>query len=956
MGVFNSRFGRKLPLQALLVVPFLLQLAGTTALIGYLSYRNSQKAVNHLAMELRSELTARIQQEVSTYVQSPFIINDLNAIALRSGDLDPSAQKGAYLFWKQARSLPANNLIYCGAEDGSFMGVGRTKDGKNLELLLTKTGPSGYFRYYDLDEDGNRSSQFRVLDQDYNPRIRPWYQRATQSRKPGWSDIYLDFDDRVPVLTASTPVYSNRNGRLLGVCATDFIPSRELNRFLGSLKVGKTGETFILARTGELIASSTADEESLLLGGGEDTQLLPARDSQNPLVGATARYLEQRFGDLRQIDQVQQLEFRLPGGDRQFAQVSPFRDEYGLDWLIVVAVPEADFMAEINANNRLTRWLSLGALVLATGIGVLTSRWIARPILKLNRAARAIAAGDLEQTVEVNPIAELETLGQSFNQMAHQLRESFDLLEQRVQERTAELAESNRQLELAKEKAEVANAAKSTFIANMSHELRSPLNAVLGFSQLALRSGNLSPDQRENISIIYRSGEYLLTLINNILDISKIEAGKTTLNPKSFNLHRLLSDLEDMLYLRAESKDLLLTITRSDDLPQYIQADEVKLRQVLINLLSNGIKFTQAGSVSLHVSTQPPGHIPLARPAQMLPAATLPIYFEVRDTGVGIAPEELPHLFEAFTQTQAGKESQEGTGLGLAISHKFIQLMGGDIAVSSERGVGTAIAFYIQASLSETAPLDLQPARRRVLGLAPGQPTYRILVVDDKEVNRRLLVKLLSPLGFEVREAANGLEGVEIWDTWEPHLIWMDMRMPVMDGYEATQRIKATTKGQATAVIALTASVLEEEKVVILSAGCDDFLRKPFQEQSIFDAIAKHLGVAFLYEEQEFDHPAQEPPPPLHSPDAQLLPDAWKAAFYNAALEADSAQVQGLIAEIATSHAALAQELSQWSHQFRFDKMLEWVEALSVPAASVADISNISNISDIANISDVEQP
>jgi signal transduction histidine kinase/DNA-binding NarL/FixJ family response regulator len=938
MGVFNLRFGRKLPLQALLVVPFLLQLAGTVGLISYLSYRNSQRAVNHLALELRNQLTARIQQEVSTYVQSPFVINDLNAIALQNGDLDPSAHEGDYLFWKQARSFPANNLIYCGVEDGSFMGVGRFEGGTSLYTLLSKPGPQGYYRYYDISQVGDRSTQFRALDQQYDPRLRPWYQKTRQQQKPNWSEIYLDFDDQVPVLTASTPVYEEGSGQLLGVCATDFIPSIELNRFLNQLKVGKTGETFILSRSGELIASSTADEESLLFGSGENIKLLPASQSKNLLVKATVDYLQQRFDSLHQVDQVQQLEFRLPGGVRQFAQVSPFRDEYGLDWLIVVAVPESDFMAEINANNRLTQWLSLGALALATGIGVLTSRWIVRPILKLNQAAQAIAEGDLEQTVEVKGIAELETLAQSFNQMGHQLHEAFDTLEQRVQERTAELAESNQQLELAKEKAEVANEAKSTFIANMSHELRSPLNAVLGFSQLALRSNHLSPDQRENIGIIYRSGEYLLTLINNILDISKIEAGKTTLNLKSFNLHRLLSDLEDMLYLRAESKNLLLTVTRSDDLPQYIQTDEVKLRQVLINLLSNGIKFTQTGSVSLHVSTHPPSSTPLVLPAQTLPAATLPIYFEVRDTGVGIAPEELSCVFEAFTQTQAGKESQEGTGLGLAISRKFIQLMGGDIAVCSELGVGTAIAFYIQASLSETAPLDLQPARQRVLGLAPGQPTYRILVVDDKEVNRRLLVKLLSPLGFEVREACNGLEGLEIWDAWEPHLIWMDMRMPVMDGYEATQRIKSTTKGQATAVIALTASVLEEEKVVILSAGCDDFLRKPFQEQTIFDAIAKHLGVVFLYEESASDSPEQAPPADLHSSDLPDLPDAWKTALYHATLEADSAQVDGLIAEISATHATLAQELSQWSHQFRFDKILEWVEALSIPTAAISDV------------------
>ena len=222
--------------------------------------------------------------------------------------------------------------------------------------------------------------------------------------------------------------------------------------------------------------------------------------------------------------------------------------------------------------------------------------------------------------------------------------------------------------------------------------------------------------------------------------------------------------------------------------------------------------------------------------------------FSVSDTGVGISSTELSKLFEAFSQTESGREAQEGTGLGLAISRQFVQLMGGDITVESQLGTGTTFNFSIQAQLGkETSNEDAD--LRRVIAIAPNQPTYKILIVDDKAINRQLLLRLLAPLGFEIKEASNGQEAIAIWDEWEPHLIWMDMRMPVMDGYEATRYIKATTKGNATAVIALTASVLEEEKAIVISAGCDDFVRKPFKERMIFEMLTKHLGVQYIYEE-----------------------------------------------------------------------------------------------------------
>ena len=487
-------------------------------------------------------------------------------------------------------------------------------------------------------------------------------------------------------------------------------------------------------------------------------------------------------------------------------------------------------------------------------------------------------------------------------------------------------------LRQAMEASEAANIAKSQFLANMSHELRTPLNVILGFTQVLSRDPTLTPDQRENLETIRRSGDHLLSLINDVLDLSKIEAGHSTLEETSFDLMALLHTLRTMLAERASAKGLTLSLEIAPEVPQYIFADAPKLRQILLNLVGNAIKFTEDGRVTLTVTLLEAlgqGAAAAAPDSALSPAVIL--QFQVTDTGVGIDPEELDTIFDAFVQAKAGRAAVQGTGLGLTISHKLVELMEGRLYFSSQLGQGSTFAFTIKACSASGVHPQPEGPHQVVIGLAPGYVQRRILVVDDQAENRQLLVKLLRQVGLEVREASNGEAAVQLWQAWQPDLTWMDIRMPGVDGYEATRQIRALEPESASIIIALTAQASQSDRTLALAAGCNDYISKPFQENTLFLKMAEYLGLEYLYADGETAFQARQPgasgaegcdPLSLEALDLSGLSPGWLSALENAAICGDDQAITELTAQIPPDLKAWGTCLNNLAQQFQFEQIL----------------------------------
>lgn len=502
------------------------------------------------------------------------------------------------------------------------------------------------------------------------------------------------------------------------------------------------------------------------------------------------------------------------------------------------------------------------------------------------------------------------------------LRHLNEELERRVTERTLEL-------EKARHNAENANKAKSSFLANMSHELRTPLNAILGFSQLMTHDTDLSEKQRRNLATINRSGEHLLQLINNVLDMAKIESGHTTINASFFDLHRLIEDISNMFKLPALGKNLGLSVTYAPNLPRYISADEGKVRQILINLLGNAIKFTSSGEIKFSVEGLSSQAL-ASKSESSKEGCSGYLLFKVEDTGAGMTNDELEMLFKPFQQTSSGQNQAGGTGLGLSISRQFAQLMGGDLkAESPGHCLGATFTLEIPVIISEAETYESRTVSSTdVLGRLPSEKNHRILIAEDVEINRVLLQDLLAHWDFDVRSASNGKEALKICAEWDPDLIFMDMRMPVMDGYEAIEKIRTGSHYRQPVIVALTASTFEEQKLAILEKGADSFLSKPYRESEIANHLEKHLGVRFMYDasyDSIYDQPG-ETDMSSGVPDLSHMDRKWLNDLSKAASDADVTEILRLAELIKTDYPGIAASLESYSDNFDYEPIAKAVE------------------------------
>ncbi|MCL5261268.1 MAG: response regulator, partial [Gammaproteobacteria bacterium] len=412
-------------------------------------------------------------------------------------------------------------------------------------------------------------------------------------------------------------------------------------------------------------------------------------------------------------------------------------------------------------------------------------------------------------------------------------------LEELVKIRTAELERTTEEMRAAKEAAELANRAKSIFLTNISHEIRTPMNAILGYSQLLIRDPNLTASQIESIETINRSGDHLLALINDVLEMSKIEAGKITANNENFDFYIMLSDIERMFLPRAEEKSLSFVVEKAQDLPHYLYNDSLKIRQVIINIIGNALKFTEHGGINVKVV-----YDKICQENKKVK-----ISITITDTGIGIPTTEFENIFNAFEKTQTSLTKGRGTGLGLTISRRYAHLLNGDITVASEVGKGSTFVFTFTseiASATDTQPQNTYSASGAI-GISPEYQPPKIMIVDDVESNRVVLKAFLQKLGFKIKEADSGKEAIRIFAEWRPDLILMDLRMPEMDGITTTNKIRELPGGDQTKVVVLTASALEDAKIKVLQSGADAFIRKPYKEAELLEEIRKHLHIKYIY-------------------------------------------------------------------------------------------------------------
>jgi signal transduction histidine kinase/ActR/RegA family two-component response regulator len=855
-----------IPLRLILLIPFLLQIFLAVGLTGYLSLRSGQKAVNDLANRLQIEVGDRVTQHLDSYLETPNAINEINMQAIRIGLMQLNDfDKASKFFWQQMRSFPVGYINF-GGEDGLFLGVERQDDG-SIHVVEDPSTVSTQDHVYKTDNQGNRTKLLEITEEGADHRNEEWYTDPLRLRKPVWSQIY-QWEDKPEILSISSsyPVYS-QSGKAVGVVGVDLILS-QISEKLRQIKLGTSGKIVILEPDGLLVASSSKAPSIKVFN--QQASRIKAAESEDPMVRATAQYLQTKFRDFSQIQGPQNLTFEL-GKEQQFVRIAPWKDQMGLNWLVVLTVPESDFTAQINANTRNTITLCLVALALATVLGIYTSRWISRPITQLSQAAEAIAMGQYDQSLQIRGTRELKTLAFSFNRMAQQLRASFSELaqnnvnlEKQVEERTTQFKKAVRAAlqatgqsatalqaeEEAKAEAAAAKQSKEQFFTAVSQELRSPLTSILGYANLLTHDPNLSLEQATGAKIIKNSGIRLQTLIDNLLDYSVLSEHRISLELTEIDFPAFLQEIYSPVEMQARGKNLHFQIDFDSAIPKVVLTDVKRLRQVLFNLLENAVKFTDQGSIALQVSAVGP-KVENQQTSSELDerlGSIAQVRFQVTDTGIGISTEHLGQLFDPLVQIEDNHEAQRsGKRLGLATSQKIVELLGGDLKVQSQINYGSRFWFDIPLPVIESAPLlpELSGQIRGYIG-----KKRSILIVDDQSNTVSYLQRLLMPLGFKIITADDGEQGLTLTRQLRPDLVLTNILMRGKTGLRMAMEIREIPDISRIPIIALSANNLERIEEASLRAGCTALLPEPVEEQRLLFLLQEYLDIQWIYQQK----------------------------------------------------------------------------------------------------------
>jgi len=767
------------------------------------------------------------------------------------------------------------------------------------------------------------------LSADYNREGEEWFSKTNKKNNPSrgliWTGLY--FDSLAGQWMISTAMPIDVDGKQIGVIGTDLECGDFFNRNLSDNIV--SSYSIILGQDGHIIVHPYKIAETI-----------SSRNPKFTVDSANDKHLSSIYKKIKSIS-------TLPGiiDNTENDEILAVTKIEGPDWYLISVYYKALFKDQILKIVFFTIALGLGSLFAASFIIYSVVRKnISQPLGLLIETAENFNATTKDKNNLTGSLTHLKSfqfrtdevglLVRTFIKVGTRLRKVYQDLENARQNLEIEVVARTRELFGAKKAAEAANQSKSKFLANMSHELRTPLNVILGFSRIMERDTSITPEQRENLAYIHHSGDQLLALINDVLDVAKIESGKISFNSEKFDLFQFLDSIAVMFRQHAAEKKLLFKLEKNINSPRHVKTDIRKLRQVMINLLGNAINYTDEGSVFLRISeVKAPADLFLSGKKQTrVNNPDIWIRFEIRDTGIGIDQEDIDIIFNRFVQAKHRNNKESGTGLGLSISRTLVQMMGSELKVRSEKGTGST--FFFDLPLEIVGHLDIAKTDTPSIpvGLAPDQRQYSILIVEDHEGSRSALAKLLGTIGFKIYLAADGNEGVKNFSRYKPDLILMDIRMLKMDGLSATKKIKATETGANTPVIALTAHAFENERFEILAAGCDDFIRKPLDEVKLFDILIRHMGVAFMYEKN-----LMIGKPDLVSIDKILtpkilaqLPERLLAELKSASTSLDTNRTIVCIDDIRRINGEIADSLMLLANEFRFEEILSVINQTDI--------------------------